>query len=360
MPSPDFDSMNETDAREIIIRPLLARLGYAHGTENNIRTEVPLRYDRAFLGRPSPNRDPPLRGRADYICEVVGYGRFTVEVKAPNVVLSQADVEQAHTYSAHPEIAASHFLLSNGREFRLYATAMLDQPLLSWRYEDIEPNLMALHNVIGPAAIRRRFERAKPLPGKPLAPGISAKVKIVGGEVRYGEHHTNYPLLQGKDFLTGNHVGVRRGEVARTDDGRIRAVVELISSSQSMRELNKLAGLSDEHEFFAADEFISDDVNKPTILQNIIFANLAAGHRASPYPGLGSTPMPSFRCFVLTHATGFFEKHRFRGLLTFDYRYTFLQMPQIGNPVVDQLLRQMPRELQLAGSGEFDLVIAED
>ena len=34
---PDFDSMNETDVREIIVRPLLARLGYAHGTQANIR-----------------------------------------------------------------------------------------------------------------------------------------------------------------------------------------------------------------------------------------------------------------------------------------------------------------------------------
>jgi hypothetical protein len=221
MPSPDFESMNETDAREIVIRPLLARLGYAHGTENNIRTEVPLRYDRAFLGRRASQRDPPLRGRADYICEVIGYGRFTVEVKSPNVELSQDDVEQAHTYSAHPEIAASHFLVSNGREFRLYATGMLDQPILSWRYEDTEANLMALYNAIGPAVIRRRSERARPLPGKPLGRGIGPRVRIVGGEVRYGEHHTNHPLLQGHDPLNGTRAGIRRGEVARTDDGRI-------------------------------------------------------------------------------------------------------------------------------------------
>jgi hypothetical protein len=35
----DFDSMNETDVREIVVRPLIERLGYRHGTEASIDTE---------------------------------------------------------------------------------------------------------------------------------------------------------------------------------------------------------------------------------------------------------------------------------------------------------------------------------
>src|SRR4051794_15430324 len=103
---PDFDSMNETDVREIVVRPLLTRLGYAHGTHANIRTEVTLRYERAFLGRKNPSKDPALVGRADYICDAVSYGRWAVEVKSPQHELTQDDVEQAHTYCAHPEISA--------------------------------------------------------------------------------------------------------------------------------------------------------------------------------------------------------------------------------------------------------------
>jgi hypothetical protein len=48
---PDFLSMNETDVREIIVRPLLERLGYRHGTDATIRTEQTLTYARCFLGR---------------------------------------------------------------------------------------------------------------------------------------------------------------------------------------------------------------------------------------------------------------------------------------------------------------------
>jgi hypothetical protein len=81
--TPDFSSMNETDVREIIVRPLIESLGYRHGTDADIRTEQTLTYGKAFLGRKNPNKDPDLVGRADYICEVISFGRWVVEVKSP-------------------------------------------------------------------------------------------------------------------------------------------------------------------------------------------------------------------------------------------------------------------------------------
>jgi hypothetical protein len=89
---PNFDAMNETDVREVIVRPILEKLGYAHNTPANIRTEVPLRYEKAFLGRKKPSKDPPLAGRADYVCDATPYGRWVVEVKAPKQELTQDDV----------------------------------------------------------------------------------------------------------------------------------------------------------------------------------------------------------------------------------------------------------------------------
>src|ERR1039458_2214520 len=78
-----FNTMNETDVRETIVRPLIERLGYRHGTDANIITEKTLRYEKAFLGRKNPKKDPPLVGRADYICEVVSFGRWVVIDTAP-------------------------------------------------------------------------------------------------------------------------------------------------------------------------------------------------------------------------------------------------------------------------------------
>src|SRR5687768_3447727 len=72
----NVEGMNETDVRETIVRPFIHALGYAYGTPNHIRTEYPLRYGKTFLGRKNPSKDPDLRGRADYICEVVSHGRW--------------------------------------------------------------------------------------------------------------------------------------------------------------------------------------------------------------------------------------------------------------------------------------------
>jgi hypothetical protein len=69
---PDFASMNETDVREIIVRPLLERLGYRHGTDANIRTEQRLTYAHTFLGRKNPSQrylkfDPAGRPSEDLV-----------------------------------------------------------------------------------------------------------------------------------------------------------------------------------------------------------------------------------------------------------------------------------------------------
>src|SRR5262245_13726177 len=96
---------NEQDVRETIIRPMLHELGYSQGTKTDIETERTLRYDHAFLGR-KKGTDPPLQGRADYICTVVGVASWIVEAKSPQAPLTIEDVHQAHTYAAHPEVAA--------------------------------------------------------------------------------------------------------------------------------------------------------------------------------------------------------------------------------------------------------------
>ena len=72
--SMNLDNANETDVREVIVRPFLHELGYELGTENDILTERRLSYDKIVLGRRKKS-DPPLAGRADYILSVTGYAR---------------------------------------------------------------------------------------------------------------------------------------------------------------------------------------------------------------------------------------------------------------------------------------------
>lgn len=356
---PDFDSMNETDVREIIVRPLLHRLGYAHGTQANIRTEVPLRYDRAFLGRKKPTKDPPLAGRADYICDAVSYGRWVVEAKAPSQDLSQDDVEQAHTYCAHPEIAAAYFLLTNGREFRLYAIGRLSEPILAWNFDEIDERLMTLFNVVGYEAVKRLAKLVTPDPAKPLGPGLPSSVRIVGGQVRYGEHYSDHPLVN-MNAMEGTVGGVTGIKVARAADGRLHATVRMISPYQQLAELNRLAGIED-FEFYCAEEFISVDIRQPTIFQNVVQGRLDPGARGRLWPGTPELTLPvGFQHAVVTEATGYMDGDTFRGILAFDYQYQLIRGPRTGNPQLDRMLSRVPSRAQIRGSGEFDIVVSRE
>lgn len=102
MTLPDFTrlrlgTMNEADVRETIVRPLISALGYSNGADAYVRTERTLRYDRAFLGRQNQRKDPPLVGRADYECGVTSYGRWIVEVKAPDQELAKTPNKRTPT-----------------------------------------------------------------------------------------------------------------------------------------------------------------------------------------------------------------------------------------------------------------------
>lgn len=355
---PDFSSMNETDVREIVVRPLLARLGYAHGTQANIRTEVSLKYDRAFLGRKAPRKDPPLRGRADYICEAISYGRWVVEVKGPSEDLTRDDAEQAHTYSAHPEIAATHFLLTNGRRFLLFATGELDKPLLEWAFEDTEGQIMTLFNILSPAAVRKRAQLIRHDTAKPLGRGLPSALKIVGGEVAYGDHFSDHPLLD-SNALKGSVGAVTGVDVRRVEDGRIRAKVAVRSPYQQLAELNRAAGLSD-YDFLTSDEYISTDPSHPTIFQNVVTGRLDPGHSFRMMPGTPEIPLPvGFSFTVFTEAIGFIEDGEFRGVLSFDYDYQIIRGRPTGMAQLDMMVAVSPATAKLTGEGTFKVIVVD-
>lgn len=353
--TPPFHLMNETDVREVIVRPLLARLGYQAGTAANIRTEVTLRYAKAFLGRKKPGKDPDLVGRADYVCEAVSYGRWVVEAKSPQEEFSQDDVEQAHTYCAHPEIGATHFLLTNGREFRLYAVGALDAPLMQWQYQETEEKLLSLFNLLGYEAVKRRAITSRPDVGKPLGLGLPSRVAIVGGHLTYGEHKSDHPLFN-SDYVNGMNATFTGHEVFRTNDGLITARVEILSAFSSFAKLNKLAGI-DGYEFSTSEEYVSTDVEKPSVFQNVIQATIPRGIPVK-IPPLPEIPMPlGVEMKAFTQAVGYVENDKFTGVFEIDYDYVILSDGRTGVPQIDAMLRSVPRTATMLGAGEFDIRI---
>lgn len=322
-PPHDIGSMNEDDVAGELIRPLCRALGYSQGSpEANLRSQISLQYDKAFLGHKDGKKDPILRGRPDFVCEVVSYARWVVEAKKPSIALSQDDSYQGHTYATHPEIAAEFYLLTNGREFRLYRVGNPDNPALTWQKEETDDLMPALKNFLGPEAMKKRAQIKIDL-GKPLAHGLGSSTEIVGGHIIYSRNTTSIPVpMAGK--LDGLTNAVTGRSVSRNNEGLIVALVEVKSAFAGMDELHKAMGLYP-LTFSTSDEYLSIDIEKPTLLQNIMNMHLPAGTRFADSmlsPGGGVIPFPvTAECY--TEAVGFIEGFVFKGTYAIDYQYKF-------------------------------------
>lgn len=350
----NFDVMNETDVRETIVRPLIERLGYRQGTAANIITEKTLRYERAFLGRKNLKKDPPLIGRADYICEVVSFGRWVVEVKAPAESISQDAVEQAHTYASHPEIAATFFLVTNGRTFRLYETSKLLEPALAWDYEDEDDNLLRLFNVLSPAAFRRRAKLTLVDPGMPLGIGLASRLRIIGGTVTYEEHKGSHPFLQAGS-LNGMALPVTGGYVIRGDDKRIVGHLKMAKVAAGPWDFNKMLGISDDYDFYTAADYISTDSQRPNIFQNLVSNVVPFGTRMG-LPGLGNFPLPmEISSIAFTEAVGYVHDEKFVGVMRLDLSFTFTKLDSQTRMALASQFGNIPEIAEITGTGRFEI-----
>lgn len=257
----DFQQLNESDIREEVIAPLLRRLGYRSGTMNNVIREQPLslRYPKAFLGTKDPSKDPLLRGKADYICEVEGPIRWVIEAKQPNAEISVDDIEQTYTYANHPEIRAAIFCVCNGRELRVYQTNLGPdaQPLFVIPYIEFDQRFDEIENLLSPAAVRREFPMHVVDAGKPLGPGLRSIVRVTGGYIEYAENSMNLRTI--KNML----LAITGGSVERNEHGHMVASVRTLSSFASLQRLNEKIGMEG-IEAVSTDSLISTDADHPT------------------------------------------------------------------------------------------------
>jgi hypothetical protein len=358
-PAPDFNTMNETDVREILVRPLIDQLGYRHGTEATVITEKTLRYEKAFLGRKNPKKDPPLVGRADYICEVISYGRWVIEVKSPAETLSQDVVEQAHTYASHPEVAATFFLVTNGRLFRLYETAKLAEPALEWDYKDQDDNLLKVFNVLSPAAFRKRAKLTLVDPGMPLGVGLPSRLRIIGGSVTYDEHKGSHPFLQ-PDTVNGLSLPVTGGHVFRGEDKRIVSHLRMAKVAAGVQDFNAILGISDDYDFFTAAEYLSADPERPNIFQNWVETKVPLGTPINVI-GLPRFPMPlEITSTAFTEAIGYVLDNDFVGTMRIEYKFWFSKVSQQARLLLARQFGAIPDQAEMTGSGRFRVELQSD
>ncbi|MBX5204328.1 type I restriction enzyme HsdR N-terminal domain-containing protein [Rhizobium sp. NZLR1] len=332
----NIDHMNEDDVSGELIRPLCRALGYTQGNpEANLRSQVSLQYDKAFLGHKKGEKDPVLRGKPDFVCEVVSYARWVVEAKKPSIQLSQDDSYQAHTYATHPEIAAEFYLLSNGREFKVYRVGNPDAPIFAWLKDETDEKLPTVRNLLGPDAMRKRADVKIDI-GKPLSEGLGSEARILNGHVVYERNTCSLPVDLRMDGIRNGITGSR---VFRTDDGLISAVVEIVSAFAGLDELNKRFGFSP-FLFKTADEYISVNRESPTLMQNLVAIDIPAGTQipATLLSPAGVLPFALVgECY--TEATGFVEDKQFKGTFVIDYLYKMVGAKMLGLPAEEVRIR---------------------
>jgi len=255
----DFSRMNETDVRENIVSPLLKEMRYRHSTANDIITEQTLRYPKSYIGR-KKKQDPEIRGKADYILEVDRRIRWVIEVKAPGVVIGPDDIDQAFSYAFHPEVRALYFVVTNGREFRVYQTLEGPNlpPVLLLEYKTLKENFHSLNNLLSPESLKRDYPDFVLDTGKPLASGFRSFAKIEFGKINYTQNSFGYAPLNGMNIF------VSEGSLERLEDGGLVAYLKTQSPFQQMQELNKILGM-EAFEIISADEKISETPSKPTV-----------------------------------------------------------------------------------------------
>ena len=324
-----FETMNETDVREAILRPLLHDLGWRIGTKATIRTEITLTYRRAFLGH-KKDKDPDLVGRADYICDLIGVARWIVEAKAPSHELTKNDVEQAHTYASHPEVNATYFLVSNGRTFQLYQTSYIDKPILAFAHVDLERRRCDLLKLLSPQALRDRHTsplspraRLEDDGGIALAPGWGPQAKVMGGALLYkGVVQADASRMSTLRQAIGRRAHVVGEFAYRTPNGDIRADLRVVQATTDLDALVKLMGL-ERYSVQCADRIISGDVEHPTVFAGQVEGVIPANVDLSKMPGVPpGTRVPWAIGFIVDmRAVGFLHGSTIRG--TFEYETTY-------------------------------------
>ena len=337
-PDLNIEGANEADVREEIAAPLLTLLGYKRGTCNDIARELVLVYERQFLGRKKP-KDPPLRGRADYVLTVLGAGRWVLETKAPNESIDVDAIEQGISYARHPEVSASYSVILNGVRLTVHHTSQASTaaPLVDVSVSDPKSLAEQLSGLLSPAAIRRDCSPPAVHLGKPLAQGLRSRAEIRGGDIHYEgfrwSSNIELPdearnrLNQMCRRLNGLHVTVTGGTMRRDLGSRIRAKLlwslphdEMIrfAIDKKLMDAEYLA-LRDQISAVREDPTVFDVIGEVEVKKGETLFNLTQWDTESAGVAV--------KMQYFGRATGFIADFVFQGTFTTNYYCNFPALP---------------------------------
>lgn len=140
---PEF---KEDSVREVVILPILSRLGYRPTGKHSVTRSKTLVQPFIYVG----TRQHPVTIVPDYTMLVDGRPVLILDAKRPTEsIMTKANVQQAYSYAIHPEIRAKHFALCNGKELAVFSVDA-HEPLLHIAFEHFESRWKDIERHLGP------------------------------------------------------------------------------------------------------------------------------------------------------------------------------------------------------------------
>jgi len=130
----DDPKFKEDSVRELILAPMLSKLGYLPSGKTRVIRSKSLKHPFIRIG----TRNHPVTVVPDYTLIHDEKPIFILDAKGPREdILDHLHVQQAYSYAMHPEIACREFGLCNGKELAIY-DVFHREPLIVVKFQEYE------------------------------------------------------------------------------------------------------------------------------------------------------------------------------------------------------------------------------
>lgn len=150
------EEFKEDSVREILIVPLLDKLGYKPYGEYSVERTKALIHPYVLIG----TKKQKINIFPDYILKVKGKRVCVLDAKSPKEnILSGKNIEQAYSYAIHPDVRTKLYALCNGIELTIFHINQI-KPIFHIKLEQINESWSELEEILAPYKI----ENYSPLP----------------------------------------------------------------------------------------------------------------------------------------------------------------------------------------------------
>ncbi len=143
-----FDDPNfkEDSVRELIVSPILSRLGYLPTGKSKVIRSKSLRNPFIRVGI----RNHPVSTIPDYTLLHEEKPIFVLDAKGPKEnVLESGHIQQAYSYAIHTEIKCQEFGLCNGRQLAIFNVDQVE-PILILNFDEYESRWLDIERHLSP------------------------------------------------------------------------------------------------------------------------------------------------------------------------------------------------------------------